>query len=163
MSKGELLFIRGDTEGAYGAIKFYWPFFYVARLIENSGYEARTLLTPTVNEAIEALAGADAAIIYGHGNTGKIWLRPNRGAAVVTDDVRALAQLRQERGKPPMDFVNIACCETCKDPEWVEAWLTVTEILRGYEVDTYDPKNPFVIPDCTTYLKASHDPGAQTS
>jgi pyruvate/2-oxoglutarate dehydrogenase complex dihydrolipoamide dehydrogenase (E3) component len=27
--------------------------------------------------------------------------------------------------------------------------------LRGYEVDTYDPKNPFSLPDCKTYIKAS--------
>lgn len=159
MTKGELLFIRGDTEGAYGAIKFYWPFFYVARLIENSSYEPRTLLTPTATEAIEALAGADAAIVYGHGNAGKVWLKPNRGAALETEDVRALAQLRTERAKPPMDFVHIACCETCKDTEWVEAWLAVAAIVRGYEVDTYDPRNPFTIPDCKTYLRASHHEG----
>jgi hypothetical protein len=163
VSKGELLFIRGDTEGAYGAIKFYWPFFYVARLLENSSYEPRTLLTPSATEALEALAGADAAIIYGHGNAGKVWLKPHRGAALDTDDVRALAQLRLERAKQPMDFVHIACCETCKDKEWVQMWLEVTEILRGYEVDTYDPRNPFVIPDCKTYIKASQDEGTRTT
>jgi len=151
----ELLFIRGDTEGAFGAIKFYWPFFYVARLIENSGYEPRTLLTPTTDEAVDALATAGAAIIYGHGNPGKVWLKPNKAAAITTDDVRSLWLMRKEKRKPPMDFVHIACCETCKDADWVQAWLDVTEMLRGYEVDTYDPRNPFSIPDCKTYLKVS--------
>lgn len=153
MSNGELLFVRGDTEGAFGAIKFYWPFFYVARLIENPDYEPRTLITPSPSQAVEALARAGAAIFYGHGNSGKVWLKANRKAALVTEDVRTLAARRQELGMPPMDFVHIACCETCKDIEWVNAWLTVTALLRGYEVDTYDPKNPFAIPDCKTYLQ----------
>src|SRR5688572_20607610 len=148
MPKPSLLFVRGDTEGAFGAIKFYWPFFYVARLAENVGYEPRTLLTPSVDEAIDALAEADAAIFYGHGNVGKVWLKPHRKAAMTTDDVWDLAQRRRILDKDKMNFVHVACCETCRDPRWVEAWLEVTQVLRGYEVDTYDPKNPFSVPAC---------------
>ena len=155
MPKPNLLFVRGDTEGAYGAIKFYWPFFYVARLAENVGYEPRTILTPSVEEAIDELVEADAAIFYGHGNAGKVWLKPNRKAALTTADVWNLARKRQILGKEKMNFVHVACCETCKDAGWVEAWLEVTKVLRGYEVDTYDPKNPFSVPDCKTYTKVS--------
>jgi hypothetical protein len=155
MPKPNLLFVRGDTEGAYGAIKFYWPFFYVARLAENVGYEPRTILTPSVEEAIDELVEADAAIFYGHGNAGKVWLKPHRKAALTTADVWNLARKRQILGKEKMNFVHVACCETCKDAGWVEAWLEVTEVLRGYEVDTYDPKNPFSVPDCKTYTKVS--------
>src|SRR5687768_3961266 len=150
MPKPTLLFVRGDTEGAFGAIKFYWPFFYVARLAENIGYEPRTLLTPTVEEAITALVEVDAAVFYGHGNPGKVWLSPHRKAALVTSDVKLLARKRQILGKGKMNFVHVACCETCKDKAWVDAWLDVTQVLRGYEVDTYDPKNPFSVPDCKT-------------
>jgi hypothetical protein len=155
MPKPNLLFVRGDTEGAYGAIKFYWPFFYVARLAENVGYEPRTILTPSVEEAIDELVESDAAIFYGHGNAGKVWLKPHRKAALTTADVWDLARKRQILGKQKMNFVHVACCETCKDRGWVEAWLEVTKVLRGYEVDTYDPKNPFSVPDCKTYTKVS--------
>ena len=96
MPKPTLLFVRGDTEGAFGAIKFYWPFFYVARLAENVGYEPRTLLTPSVDEAIDALVEADAAIFYGHGNVGKVWLKPHRKAAMTTNDGRR-ARRRQRQ------------------------------------------------------------------
>ncbi|MDQ2985738.1 MAG: hypothetical protein M3R13_03315 [Armatimonadota bacterium] len=155
MPKPTLLFIRGDTEGAFGAIKFYWPFFYVSRLTENPGYEPSTLLTPTVEEAIDALADADAAIFYGHGNSGKVWLKANRKAAFDVAGVLELARLRKLRNRDPMHFVHVACCETCKDAAWVDAWLEVTRVLRGYEVDTYDPKSPFSVPDCKTYIKVS--------
>ena len=155
MSKPKLLFVRGDTEGAFGAIKFYWPFFYVARLAENVEYEPSTLLTPSVEEAIDALADVDAAIFYGHGNSGKVWLKPHRTAALDTEGVRHIARLRQIRERERMDFVHVACCETCKDTTWVEAWLDVTKLLRGYEVDTYDPRAPFSVPDCKIYTKAS--------
>lgn len=155
MSKPKLLFVRGDTEGAFGAIKFYWPFFYVARLAENVGYEPRTLFTPTVDEAIDALSDADAAIFYGHGNAGKVWLKPHRKAALETEDVLRLARHRRFIGKDTMNFVHIACCETCRRQDWVDAWLEVTQVLRGYEVDTYDPKNPFSLPDCKTFTKLS--------
>lgn len=155
MPKPTLLFVRGDTEGAFGAIKFYWPFFYVARLAENVGYEPRTLLTPNVDEAIDALAEADAAIFYGHGNAGKVWLKPQRKAALTAESVREVAQRRHLYSKEKMSFVHVACCETCKDAEWVQAWLGVTRVLRGYEVDTYDPKNPFAVPECKTYTNLS--------
>src|SRR5688572_16206299 len=155
MPKPSLLFVRGDTEGAFGAIKFYWPFFYVARLTENVGYEPRTLLTPSLDEAIRALTEADAAIFFGHGNAGKIWLKPNRQAALTTQDVESLAQRRRMLGREKMHFVHVACCETCRDRIWVGAWLEVTRILRGYEVDTYDPRNPFSVPECQTYTKVS--------
>jgi hypothetical protein len=153
--KPNLLFVRGDTEGAFGAIKFYWPFFYVARLVEHVGYEPKTIFTPSVEDALDALVEADAAIFYGHGNAGKVWLKPDRGAALTVEDIRKLATRRQILGLEKMDFVHVACCETCKNPEWVQAWLEVTNVLRGYEVDTYDPKNPFSLPDCKTYIKAS--------
>lgn len=155
MPKPTLLFVRGDTEGAYGAIKFYWPFFYVARLAENVGYEPLTLWTPSVEEAIDALAEADAAIFYGHGNAGKIWLKPNHKAALTAENVGEIAQRRHLYSKEKMNFVHIACCETCRDGEWVQAWLAVTRVLRGYEVDTYDPKNPFAVPECKTYTNLS--------
>ncbi|MEO7454249.1 MAG: hypothetical protein ABIV13_05750 [Fimbriimonadales bacterium] len=153
MPKPTLLFVRGDTEGAFGAIKFYWPFFYVARLAENVGYEAHTIFTPSVDEAIDALVEADAAIFYGHGNAGKVWLQPNRKAALVTADILTVATRRQILGLEKMHFVHVACCETCRDSEWVQAWLQVTKVLRGYEVDTYDPRNPFSVPECKTYIK----------
>jgi hypothetical protein len=157
--KPRLLFVRGDTEGAFGAIKFYWPFFYVARLAENVGYEPSTLITPSVAEAIDTLETADAAIFYGHGNAGKVWLKPHRKAALQTADVLELARRRSFTGREKMDFVHVACCETCRDSEWVQAWLECTKLLRGYEVDTYDPKNPFSLPECKTYTKLSQSPG----
>jgi hypothetical protein len=148
-----LLFVRGDTEGAFGAIKFYWPFFYVARLAENVGYEPSTIFTPTVEQALDALTKADAAIFYGHGNAGKVWLKSNRKTALLSEHVRELAVRRKALGLSKMHFAHVACCETCRDPEWVAAWLEVTNVLRGYEVDTYDPRNPFSVPECKTYTK----------
>jgi hypothetical protein len=159
MPKPQLLFLRGDTEGAFGAIKFYWPFFYVARLAENPGYEPATLITPTAEEAIDALADADAAIFYGHGNAGKVWLKPHRKEVLDMEGVWKLVRLRQMRNRSPMNFVHIACCETCRSPEWVEAWLEATRSLRGYEVDTYDPRSPFSVPECKLYTKASQQSG----
>lgn len=153
--KRSLLLIRGDTVGPLGAIKAYWPIFYLSRLWQHRGYRPRVLVRPTVDEAIEQIARADAVVFYGHGNPGAIWLGYKRTNGLRRDDVLKIAELRRQRGLPLLDFVHIACCQTCKDPAWVAAWLEAAEYVRGYEADTYDPRRPFSIPVCETYRKPS--------
>ncbi|MBA3727145.1 MAG: hypothetical protein H0W86_12060 [Armatimonadetes bacterium] len=146
----KLLFIQGDISGAMGAILYYWPIFFKFRLRENPGYDYATLFRPNVDNAVQAIAQADAFIYYGHGNSGGIWLRHRSGSSMsqrlAAAEVRQIAEERKQMGKGPLNFVQIAGCDTLRDQEWIDAWLEVAMEVRGFDEVTYNWRRPFRIP-----------------
>jgi hypothetical protein len=111
----------------------------------SAEYDLEVMVRPSLDRVIQALRESDAAIFYGHGRAGVIHLGEED---LATENLARVSDGRQK----PLDFVHIACCDTCLDRGWVEAWLRTTRVLKGYDTVTYRPLDPFRIPKPKTYL-----------
>ncbi len=156
-SRKKLVIVRGDTSGAWGAIKAYWPLFLFSRWIQfRKSFELAILKAPTRERAIEAIAAASGVVFYGHGDKGRVFLKDKANKSANTDDmldvaaVRTLLAQRASRAAPKLDVAMIACCDTLRDEEWCDVWLEAARVVRGYDGLTYNWKRPLLIPKMRT-------------
>ena len=154
-AKRKLLFVQGDVEGAAGMVKLYWPIFLYSRLREHPGYEHAVIYSPSVEYAVWAISQADALVFYGHGYSGGVWLGSRKENLTESQfGIEEVRKLALARGGRRLDFVHIACCDTLRSTEWIEAWLAIANEVIGFDEITYDIRKPLIIPRAKTIRRA---------
>jgi hypothetical protein len=154
--KRKLLFVQGDVEGAAGMVKIYWPLFLRSRLREHPGYEHAAIYSPSVEYALWAMTQADAVVFYGHRYPGGVWLGSRKENLTESQiGIEEVRKLRSALDGRRLDFVHIACCDTLRSSEWIEAWLAISEEVTGFDEITYDIRRPLRIPKAKTIRRTA--------
>lgn len=146
-SMKKLLLIRGDCSGAGGFVRLWWYLFrFLIWWRWRGSHSVQVLEEPNLSVALDAISGCDVFVFYGHGNVGQLRLQA-KGDHLLAEHVQQLTSKRET----DIELVQLSCCDSCRDDEWVAAWLEVTPHLRGYTGVTYDIKRPISIPQCLSF------------
>ena len=147
------------VSGAGGTIASYWYIFYqVVCDTYGDEYDIEVVVSPTEEEAIDAISGADAVITYGHGSSDRLILRAGskggkkggkkgeNGDSLDATSAKKIADKRKANGKGKLDFILIFNCFVCGSEDFVREWSKLVDgILLGYTGWTVEPQGPFGI------------------
>ncbi|MCW5944043.1 MAG: hypothetical protein KIS66_17575 [Fimbriimonadaceae bacterium] len=103
---------------------------------------------PTKNQLRSQLVDCNSFWFYGHGdNAGRLYLAPFRNGdpddcRLVPDDVAKIAAFRRRLGIPKMKYAYLGACDIAQNPEAINNWLRMAEVVYAYPYPTAEAWPP---------------------
>ena len=113
-----------------------WGWTY--EFLKHSG---KSLEKPSKAAFISAMLRADSFYFWGHGSTaspGAIQINDARRDDLDASTIRWIARTRKAWGMRKMKWVVLDACFTAQDPEYVNAWLELSDSFQGVVGSTWE-------------------------
>ena len=120
-----------------------------------ANYDVKFIAAKNPQVVKEAIEGADAALLDGHGHP----FCTRQSHAIFAPDVDDITEWRQNHDKGKLDFVILSFCYSVKEPDESHAWCRLAHQVYGYDTTISGSEQESDPYGKGTWLNDDPDPG----